>query len=126
MYRICLVLSTLLIASVMIGCVGTSATNGLPTITSVSPSTVVAGSENAKITVSAANFSSGATILVNGAPRATIYLSKNQLASVLTSTDLAQPRTLRISVSISTFDDAQTTSITQSKNCVDFVVAPAR
>jgi hypothetical protein len=125
MYRICFVLSTLSIASVMISCVGTSATNELPTITSVSPSTVVAGSENAKITVSAANFSSGATILVNGAPRPTIYLSKGQLASVLTSTDLAQPRTLRISVANSTFDDAELTSIAQSKDFVDFVVTPA-
>jgi Putative Ig domain len=125
MYRICLVLSTLLIASVMICCVGTSTTNGLPTITSVSPSTVVAGSENTKITVSAANFSTGATILVNGAPRSTVYLGKNQLTSVLTSTDLAQPRTLRISVARSTLDDPELASIAQSNDSVDFVVTPA-
>ena len=125
MYRINLVLSAILTAAVMTGCVGASATKEVPTITAVSPSTAVAGSQNTKITVFAANLSIGATILVNGVPHGTTYLNKNELTSVLTSADLAQPRTLQISVSMSTLDDAQTTSSTQCQNCADFVVAPA-
>ncbi len=58
-------------------------------------------------------------------PRVTTYLNKSQLTSILTSTDLAQPRTLQISVAMNTLDDAQSTSITQSKNSINFVVTPA-
>ena len=85
---------------------GASAPRGVPTITGVSPASAVAGSQEAKITVSAADSSNGATVLVNGSPRITTYLNKGQLASVLTSADLAQPRTLRISVAMSTYGDA--------------------
>jgi L,D-peptidoglycan transpeptidase YkuD (ErfK/YbiS/YcfS/YnhG family) len=61
MYRICLVLSALLTAALVVGCAGVSGTKAIPTITSVSPSTAVAGSQNAKITVSAANLSGSAS-----------------------------------------------------------------
>src|ERR1700683_1169899 len=125
MYRICLDFSALLTAAMIIGCAGASAPRGVPTITGVSPVSAVAGSQEAKIVVSAADSSNSATVLVNGTPRVTTYLNSGQLASVLTSADLAQPRTLQISVAINSFDGAQSTSITQSKNAINFVVTPA-
>ncbi|HWO37580.1 MAG TPA: IPT/TIG domain-containing protein, partial [Candidatus Acidoferrum sp.] len=125
MSRICLILSTLLTGAVMIGCAGASATNGVPAITSVSPSSAVAGSQNTKITVSGANFIDNPTLLVNGTPRATTLLNKNQLTAVLTSTDLAQPTTLQISVAASALDNVKPTSFVGSRDSANFVVTPA-
>jgi hypothetical protein len=125
MSRICLILSTLLTGAVMIGCAGPSTTNGVPVITSVSPSSAIAGSQNTKITVSATNFSANPTLLVNGTPRATTQLNKNQVTAVLTSSDLAQPTTLQISVAVSTPDNGKPTSFVRSQDSVNFAVTPA-
>jgi hypothetical protein len=125
MYRICLAFSTLSTAAMIIGCAGASAPGVVPAITGVSPASAVAGSQEVKILVSAADSSNSATVLVNGSPRITTYLNNGQLASVLTSADLAQPKTLQISVAMNSLDGAQSTSITQSRNVINFVVTPA-
>ncbi len=125
MYRICLALSTLLAIVMMNGCVGASETKEVPMIISVSPSKAVAGSQNTKITVSGVNVSDSTTILVNGTSRPTNFLKNGQLASVLTSTDLAQMRTLHISIGANTLEEPKPASITQSTDSVDFVVTPA-
>ena len=125
MYRICLAFSTLLTAAILIGCGAASAPTGVPTITGVSPASAMAGSQEAKIVVSAVDSSSSATVLVNGSPRVTTYLNNGQLASVLTSVDLAQPGTLQISVARNTLDGAPLTSIAQPRNSMNFVVTPA-
>ena len=109
----------------IVGCAAASAPRGVPTITGVSPASAVAGSQEAKILVSAADSSNNATVLVNGSPRITTYLYNGQLASVLTSADLAQPRTLQISVAMNSLNGAQSTLTTQSRNVLDFVVTPA-
>jgi hypothetical protein len=124
-YRICPVFSTLLTATMIVGCAAASAPRGVPTITSVSPASAVAGSQEAKILVSAADFSNSATVLVNGSPRVTNHLNNGQLASMLTSTDLAQPGTLQISIAMNSLDSSQSTSIAQSRNSISFVVTPA-
>ena len=124
MSRICSILVTFLAAAAMIGCAGAAAPNGVPTITSVSPSSAIAGSQNTKITVSATNFSDSPTILVNGTPHATTYVNKSHLTAVLTSTDLAQPTTLQISVAMSKLDNVKPTFM-RSNDSIDFVVAPA-
>ena len=125
MYRICLTLSTLLTIAIMNGCVGASATREVPMIISVSPSKAVAGSQNTKITVSGVNVSPSTTIFVNGISRPTTYLKNGQLISVLMSTDLAQMRTLHISIGTNTLEERNPASITQSTDSVDFVVTPA-
>ncbi len=138
MYRICLALSTVLTVGMMNGCAAVSVTKEVPTITSVSPSSAVAGSQNTQITVSGINVSGSTTILVNGVPRTTTYLNKSQLTVVLTSNDLAQPTTLRISVATETVGDvdsgrgpsansnqSKSTSITPAKDWIDFLVVPA-
>jgi hypothetical protein len=124
-YRIFSFFSTLLTAATIIGCAGFSAPTQIPTITGVSPTSAVAGSQEAKITVFAPLSSNSATVLVNGTPRVTTILNNGQLASVLTSADLAQPRTLQISVAMNSANGGQSRSIIESKNAVNFVVSPA-
>jgi Putative Ig domain len=124
-YRIFSFFSTLLTAATIIGCAGFSAPNQIPTITGVSPTSAVAGSEQAKITVFAPGSSDSATVLVNGTPRVTTILNNGQLASVLTSVDLAQPRTLQISVAMNSVNGGQSRSIIESRSAVNFVVSPA-
>ena len=114
--------STLLTAALAIGCVGASqAPHVVPTAISVSPSSAVSGSANTQIIVSGLNFNGSTTILVNGQFRATTYLNKSQLQSVLTSTDLSSPRSLQISV---TANHAPPTQTTGSANSVNFAVIP--
>src|SRR3982074_1980274 len=126
MYRIYLALFTLLTIAMMSGCVGASVTKKeVPTIISVSPSKAVAGSQNTRITVSGINVSDSTTILVNGTGRPTTFLKNGQLVSVLTIMDLAQMRTLHISIGTNTLGAAKPASITQSLDSVDFVVTPA-
>src|SRR3984893_10618893 len=119
--------STLLTAASMIGCVGASqGPHGVPTTTSVSPSSAVAGSGKTAITVSGINFNDSATVLVNGKARATTYLNNSQLMSILTSADLAQPKSLQISVAVSNVDPTnKSTSVAQAKDSVNFTVAAA-
>jgi hypothetical protein len=124
-YQIFSVFSALLTAATIIGCAGLSAPTGIPTITSVSPTSAVAGSQQAKITVLAPGSSDSATVLVDGTPRVTTSLNNGQLASVLTSADLAQPRTLQISVAMNSVNGGQSRSIIESRNAVNFVVSPA-
>jgi hypothetical protein len=134
MYRIPLICLALLFVIIpMTGC-GTlsEGVSGVPTITSVSPSRAGVGSSSAEITISGVNFGGGTTILVNGAARATTYLNKSQLRSVLTSADLARPRVLQISVAAgpagsgsSGFMQGGPTAIAQSGEFIDFTVAPA-
>jgi hypothetical protein len=124
-YRVCPVFSTLLTAAMIVGCAAASAPRAVPTITGVSPASAVAGSQEVKILVSAADSGNNATVLVDGSPRITTYLNNGQLASVLTSADLAQPKTLQISIAMNSLDGAQSTSIAQSRNVISFVVTPA-
>jgi len=62
---------------------------GLPTLTSVSPSSVVAGSESLRLTATGSGFVPGSTVLWNGTPRLTTYVSSTQLMAMIPAADLA-------------------------------------
>jgi Putative Ig domain len=93
-----LILVAILTGTTVAGCTVGSAVNRNPAITSVLPSSAVAGSLSTPITVSGVNFRTNETIFVNGVPRPTNYLNQGQIASILTTADLASPRVLQISV----------------------------
>jgi Putative Ig domain len=130
MYRPSLVLYSLIsIAVSMAGCVGSSrSTSEVSSIISASPSSVVAGSNSTKVMIFGVNLSANTAVLVNGSARATTYVNASQLASILTSKDLAEPRTLQISFADSAGNAlaSQSTTIGSLKNFLDFTVTPAQ
>src|SRR5690606_18060440 len=70
----------------MVQVVGQTAPNPVPVVTGVSPSSVVSGSGGFTLTVSGSEFVPGAVVRVNGANRATTYVSSTSVqASVLAS-----------------------------------------
>jgi hypothetical protein len=62
--------------------------NGKPTLTGLTPELALAGSPNLTITVNGMGFLNGAVVRVNGAERATSYVSPTQLTAHLTEADL--------------------------------------
>ncbi len=68
------------------GGVGTS--NPVPAITSTQPSSTPAGTTNLTLTVSGTNFVSGATVLFNGLPRTTTYVSSGKVTAAILDRDV--------------------------------------
>jgi uncharacterized protein (TIGR03437 family) len=64
----------------------------------VQPSTIIAGSADTTVIVSGSNFVRGATVLVNGTPVVTTYLSSSALSAVIPASYLASPGTLTLTV----------------------------
>ncbi|MFA6922908.1 MAG: FG-GAP-like repeat-containing protein [Bacteroidales bacterium] len=70
-----------------------------PTITTLSPSSTVAGQSGMPITITGTNFVAGVSVaLFNGSPRGTSVTNSTTLTMNLTSIDLAQTGTANISV----------------------------
>ncbi|MFZ1205697.1 MAG: IPT/TIG domain-containing protein [Candidatus Acidiferrales bacterium] len=66
-------------------------TNPVPSLGSLSPATAAAGTTTATaVTVAGAGFVSNSTVLINGAPRATVFGNSGSLQVNLTAGDLAQ------------------------------------
>ena len=60
-----------------------------PTLTSLSPSSAVAGGPAFTLTVNGSNFVSGAVVRWNGANRTTTFMSATQLTAAITAADIA-------------------------------------
>jgi len=69
-----------------------------PTLTSISPTSAMAGSGPITLTATGANFVSSSTIQVNGASRSTTFVSGTQLTTTLAAADLAVAGSLSITV----------------------------
>ena len=72
--------------------------NAVPTISSLSPSSAVAGSAAFTLTVKGAGFVSGATVNFNGATRATTFVSSTQITAAILASDIAIAGTANVSV----------------------------
>ena len=70
-----------------------------PTLNSISPSATTAGSSPITVTVSGSSFMTNSFVQVNGAAHSTTFVSGTQLATTLTSADLASAGSLSITVS---------------------------
>jgi hypothetical protein len=104
MKRLSLLLAIICAAALMFGCALTSdGRNRAATVSSVSPSTVVAGSSGMTILVTGSNFNYNTKVMVNGRARPTTGAGVNRLEATLTSAELAAPTVLRISVSSANF-----------------------
>ena len=63
--------------------------NPAPTVSSLSPSTVVAGSAAFTLTLNGAGFVNGAGVQFNGGSRATTFVSKSQITATILASDIA-------------------------------------
>jgi hypothetical protein len=69
-----------------------------PTITSITPSTLLAGSPNLKLLINGSSFQTDDIAQAGGSARVTEYVSATQLAITLLAGDVAQPGTVAITV----------------------------
>ncbi|HEY1576437.1 MAG TPA: hypothetical protein VGF82_05110 [Terracidiphilus sp.] len=95
--RIAFLPGFLVLFSLLVGCGGF---HGIvtPTIGSITPSTVAAGSASFTLTVNGTNFTSGTQILWNGAALTTTVVSNTQLTTQVPATQIANPGTVSIRV----------------------------
>jgi len=71
------------------GCGGGSSSNPVPSITSLSPTSVAAGSAAQTLTVNGSGFMSASTVTLNGAAHASSFVSASQLSVPLSTNDMA-------------------------------------
>lgn len=69
-----------------------------PVISSINPSSACQGASGLTLTVDGSNFVSGASVLVNGSPRPTNFVSAGRLVASLTASDVASAGTAVITV----------------------------
>lgn len=73
------------------------AQNG-PTISSIAPSSITAGTTSARIVLTGTNYQDGDAVLVGGEPRETQFISATQVAATLLDSDTASTRDLLVTV----------------------------
>ncbi len=73
-------------------------TNPVPSLSSISPNSATAGSAGFTLTVTGGNFVSGSVVQVNGANRATTFVSSTQLTAAIPASDLAVAALLSVTV----------------------------
>jgi len=69
-----------------------------PTISSLTPSTIIAGSNAFTLEVAGTNFASGAKILWQGQERATVFVSSTKLTATILKGDVATAGTYKVKV----------------------------
>ena len=73
-------------------------TNPQPSLSSISPNTVAAGSAGFTLTLTGANFVSNSVVKVNGADRTTTFVSATQLTAAIPTFDVAVGANLPVTV----------------------------
>jgi hypothetical protein len=72
--------------------------NPVPTLSSISPSSVVAGSAAFTLTLNGVGFVSGATVNFNGAGKPTTFVSSSQITAAISASDIVTAGTVNITV----------------------------
>jgi hypothetical protein len=72
-----------------------------PTISSISPNTLPAGSAAFTLTVNGANFATGAAVKWNGSARTTVFVSATKLSANIAAADIAKAGSYPVTVTIS-------------------------
>ena len=78
--------------------VGGSANNPVPGMTTISPTSAVAGSGALTLTVNGSNFITGSVVRWNGANRTTTFISANQLQAAITAADTTSTGVANVTV----------------------------
>ncbi len=90
----------------------TAATNPVPTISSVSPTSVSAGSIAFTLTVNGTNFVSNSVVNFGGAAKVTTFVSATQLTAQIQSLDISTAGTPAVTVTNPTPGGGQSNSVT--------------
>ena len=77
---------------------GVTAPPPAPTLTGISPATAGAGGAAFTLTATGSNFAGNSVVQVNGSPRATTFVSPNQLSATILASDLGSAGALSITV----------------------------
>jgi hypothetical protein len=72
--------------------------NAVPVISTLAPSTAVAGAAAFPLTVNGSNFVTSAIVMWNGSPRTTAYVSSGQLTAAITAADVLTAGTATVTV----------------------------
>ena len=72
--------------------------NPMPTISSISPSTAIAGGPGFTLTITGTNFVSGSVVRWNGSDRTTTFVSGTQLTAAIPASDIAAAGTANVTV----------------------------
>jgi hypothetical protein len=98
--RPCTLIVTLALAASTPSCCGGRllAPNPIPSVTSLTPSSVTAGAAAFTLTVNGANFISTSTVQWNGSKRPTSYVSATQLTTSIAAADIAIPTYVAVTV----------------------------
>jgi hypothetical protein len=101
--------------------------NPVPTITSLSPTSVTAGPAAFTLTVNGTNFVSNSAVQWNGSNRTTTFMSSTQLTAAITAADIASAGTASVTVlnpsSGGGTSNSVSFTITQSNNSVPVVTS---
>ena len=90
----------------------------VPVVTSLSPSSGLAGSGAFSLTVNGSGFTSGSVVNWNGSPRTTTFVSSSQVRASITGADIAAVGTAQVSVTTPPPGGGTSGSLT-------FTIAPA-
>ena len=90
---------TLLATSAVVTVNPGGASNPVPVVSSISPTSATAGSSAFTMTVTGSGFVAASQVRVNGANRATTFVSANTLTAAIPASDVASAGSLAISVS---------------------------
>ncbi len=71
---------------------------GVPTITSIVPSSVTAGGSGFTLTVNGTGFLAGSVVQLNGAARTTVFVNATQITAAILASDIATQGTVQITV----------------------------
>lgn len=93
------------------------APNPVPVVTSISPGTIIEGDDAFTLTVNGDNFVPGATVLWDGSPRPTTFVSNTLVTALISDTDVASAGTVAVAVS----NPAPGGGVS---NSVEFVITP--
>ena len=77
---------------------GSTGVNPVPTVTSLSPSSAIAGGSAFTLTVNGTNFINGSIVRWNGANRTTTFVSATQITASITAADIATAGTASVTV----------------------------
>ena len=92
--------------------------NAVPSLTSIAPTSATAGAEALTLTVTGTNFINGSSILWNGAPLTTTFVSASQLTASVASTLLTTAGTATVAVSTPAPGGGVTSNFTFTINAV--------
>ncbi|MEW5868602.1 MAG: hypothetical protein AB1894_04950, partial [Chloroflexota bacterium] len=95
-----------------------NASNPVPTLSNLNPSSATAGGAAFTLTVNGTNFVNGSVVRWNGSNRTTTYVSATQLTAAITAADIASAGTVPVTVFNPTPGGG-------TSNAVNFIVNPA-